>query len=179
MATLPRRGGNRHGSESLFCEVILRPTQTGAALGSVGKGTAAGPRAVACRKCYPTTTFPPQTTESLLQTKSPELPDKFMLSGEEALQSEKQSILTTDHHNLPFTGTTCRQSHFRLRVSRHRASVALCLSTGLENLFLPQPSSIRNTGPQLRILTVGSNQEARHCIYFRPPKICRLPHHTP
>ena len=32
------------------------------------------------------------------------------------------------------------QSHFHLRASRQRASVALCLSTGLENLFLPQPS---------------------------------------
>jgi hypothetical protein len=166
---------NRSERSSLG-RVILRPASTGAALGSFGKGTAERPRAVACQKCLAIRIHMAKRRARCDERRSPKHPIIFL--RRRGARKLTTIHTTTEHQNLPFTGIPCRQSHFRLRVSPHRASVALCLSTGLVNLFLPQPSSFSNTVPQLRTRSIGSNQEARHCIYFRPAKICRLTHHT-
>ena len=79
----------------------------------------------------------------------------------------KDGHATTCQSHLPLIVSLSRQSHFRLRALKHRASVAACLTTGLENPFLPQSLPFRKSGLQLRTLPTGSNQEVSHRNFFR------------
>jgi hypothetical protein len=84
---------------------------------------------------------------------------------------------TIYHPILPLTLAFFRQSHFGWRALRHRASVAMCLSTGLEDPFLPHFPSPRTS---ITLSNSGSGVRTKKLvIHVRHPRGCRVIHQAP
>lgn len=130
-----------------------RPTKGGSLSKNTGKPKARHERKQTCIEC-----------EKKLQNGKSRV---ALRSGERRGRISKDVQTTTCQPLAPLIVPLSRQSHFHLRALKHSASVASCLSTGLENPFLPPSLPFRKSGIQLR--TTSSNQEVSHRIYFRHP----------